>query len=281
MLVMRPGSIYERYSPSLRCPDDNPESSILFLADADKLLVKLDEDRIIFPGLADFAKDSLNNDELDYLGMIDGHHCFCAPYNASISIPDAMAFRSVRTMLGSLEENISLLASRALHIALWSKKNKYCGVCGSPTQKDALERARKCTSCGNMIYPRISPAIIIAIIKGDAILLAHNKNFKGGWYSTVAGFMEPGETIEDCAEREVYEEVGVRIKNIRYFASQPWPYPDSLMIGLTAEYESGEVKPDGVEIDAAGFFRASELPETPGKTSVAGKLIDWFVNSKH
>jgi NAD+ diphosphatase len=146
-------------------------------------------------------------------------------------------------------------------------------------QKAEQERARSCPACGNVVYPRISPAIIIAVVKGEELLLAHNKNFRGGWYSVVAGFVEPGETIEDCAEREIFEEVGIKIKNIQYFASQPWPFPDSLMIGLTAEYESGELRPDGAEIDDAGFFRADALPETPGKTSVAGKLIGWFVDN--
>ncbi len=108
-------------------------------------------------------------------------------------------------------------------------------------------------------------------------MLAHNKNFREGWYSTIAGFIEPGESIEACAEREVYEEAGIKINNIRYFASQPWPFPDSLMIGLTAEYESGEVMPDGTEIDDAGFFDVDRLPDTPGKTSIAGRLIEWFV----
>jgi NAD+ diphosphatase len=112
-------------------------------------------------------------------------------------------------------------------------------------------------------------------------LLAHNKNFKLRWYSTLAGFIEPGETVEICAQREVLEEVGVTIKNIRYFGSQPWPFPDSLMIGLIADYESGEVTPDGVEIDDAAFFGVDELPDVPGKYSVAGKLINWFVETRN
>jgi NAD+ diphosphatase len=194
-----------------------------------------------------------------------------------MAMPKHTVFKSLRLIMREgLDENLALVASRAIHIADWRNRNKYCGVCGGLTEKNNTERARKCPSCGNVIYPRISPAIIIAVVKGDKLLLAHNKGFKEHWYSTVAGFMEPGESIEACAEREVLEEVGIKIKNIKYFASQPWPFPDSLMIGLTAEYESGEVTPDGVEIDDADFFSADGLPETPGRSSVAGRLIEWF-----
>ncbi len=276
---MKFNSIYERYIPGLNCSEGDIKSSIIFVADSDKLLVKFEEEKIAFPSLNDFNNDLLNNEDMDYLGTIDDCYCFCLPYSTNLVIPEGMAFKSLRTIFDIVDANLSLLTSRAIHIVGWNKRNKYCGVCGNITQKDTLERARRCPSCGNIIYPRISPAIIIAIIKEDRILLAHNKNFKGRLYSVIAGFMEPGESIEDCAEREVFEEVGIKIKNINYFGSQPWPFPDSLMLALTAEYESGEVIPDGVEIEDAGFYSADNLPETPGKSSVAGKLIEWFVEN--
>jgi len=133
-------------------------------------------------------------------------------------------------------------------------------------------------ACGNLIFPRISPAIIIAIIKDDQILLAHNKNFRSNLHSVVAGFMEPGETFEDTARREVLEEVGIKIGSIRYFASQPWPFPDSLMIGLFGAYESGEIQVDGVEIESAGWYRRDDLPEIPDTTSIAGRMIRWYID---
>jgi NAD+ diphosphatase len=273
-------SIYESYVPAQDCPDADIKASIVFVADSDKLLIKQKEGEVIFPGLKDFDPDLPDSEETEYLGTFDGFHCFCVPYRETMNVPESLVFKSLRIMMREgLDENIALIASRAIHIAEWIKKNKYCGVCGGITEKNSSERARKCPSCGNIIYPRISPAIIIAVVKGDKLLLAHNKGFKERWYSTLAGFMEPGESIEACAQREVLEEVGIRIKNIRYFASQPWPFPDSLMIGLTAEYESGKVKPDGVELDDANFFGVDEFPETPGRSSVAGRLIEWFTEN--
>lgn len=273
-------SIYEGYIPALELPDCDIISSIVFVADSDKLLVRQGDSEVVFPGLDDFNLDLRDDEETEYLGILKGIHCFCIPFRDTIAIPEGMVFKSLRLILREgIDENMALVASRAIHIADWSKRNKYCGVCGSITQKNAGERAKTCPSCRNIIYPRISPAIIIAVVKEDKLLLAHNKNFTERWYSTIAGFMEPGESIEACAQREVLEEVGIRIKNIRYFASQPWPFPDSLMIGLTAEYESGEVTPDGVEIDDADFFSVDEFPETPGRSSVAGRLIQWFLEN--
>jgi NAD+ diphosphatase len=129
-----------------------------------------------------------------------------------------------------------------------------------------------------VFYPRISPAIIVAVTRDDEILLAHNNNFKQNRYSVIAGFVEPGETFEDCVKREVMEEVNVKVKNIKYFSSQPWPFPDSLMIAFTAEYDEGEIRPDGIEIGDAGWYKRDNLPEVPTNTSVAGRLIQWFLN---
>lgn len=273
--------IYDRYIPSQNFPEGDIKAAIVFAVDADKLLVRAEsgEGNAVFPSLNDFDSDLLENEDTEYLGTIDGFHCFFLPWDSSAIIPDGMVFRSLRTMYDRIEENMGLVASRAVHLAGWSRRNRYCGVCGGPTQKDKAERARRCPSCGNMIYPRISPAIIIAVVKEGKLLLAHNKNFRERWFSTLAGFMEPGESIEACARREVFEETGIKIKNIRYFGSQPWPFPDSLMIGLIAEYESGEVTPDGVEIDEADFFSVADLPETPGSHSIAGRLIRWFIDS--
>ncbi|MDF2655827.1 MAG: nudC 2 [Bacillota bacterium] len=273
--------IYERFHPALTLPEgEDPSNSIIFLVDADRLAVYRDKDSVRFPRISDFPDQSLNLDMMDYMGTADGILCFCLSFDEAVPIPEELEFESLRALYDSVDEMMGMVASRAVHLAGWSRRSKYCGVCGSPTQKDSAELAKRCSSCGNVIYPRISPAIIIAVIKEDKLLLAHNKNFKQKWYSTLAGFIEPGETIEACARREVLEEVGVAIQNIRYFGSQPWPFPDSLMIGLIADYESGEVTPDGVEIDDAAFFGTDELPDVPGKYSVAGKLINWFVETR-
>jgi NAD+ diphosphatase len=292
------GSIYERFIPARERPASGLTDSVVFAADADRLLVKSELCREdppgqaesgkgegestlpgggIFPSLDELGPELTAREELEYMGTLDGRHCFFLPWDPAVDIPEGMEFKSLRGMYSFLDENTGLVASRAVHLAGWNRKNKYCGVCGGVTRRDDAELARVCTACGNHIYPKISPAIIIAVIKEGKLLLAHNKGFREKWFSTLAGFMEPGESIEACAEREVYEEVGIRIKNIRYFASQPWPFPDSLMIGLVADHESGEVRPDGVELDEAGFFSAGELPERPGRHSVAGRMIEWFI----
>ena len=136
------------------------------------------------------------------------------------------------------------------------------------------ERAKECPKCGLLNYPRISPAIIVAVLKGNQILLARSRRFPGGFYSVLAGYVEPGETLEECVRREVFEEVGIEVKNIRYFGSQPWPFPDSQMIAFTAEYLSGDIKPDESEIVDAGWFLPENLPEIPGKISIARSLLE-------
>jgi NAD+ diphosphatase len=154
---------------------------------------------------------------------------------------------------------------------------QYCGRCGSRTQTKEKERAKVCPQCGLHNFPRRSPAIIVAVERGEEILLARSAHFPRGMFSVLAGFVEPGETIEECVVREVKEEVGITVGNIRYFGSQPWPFPNSLMLGFTAEYVGGELVLDPTEIAEAGWFRADALPSIPGRISIAGRMIQWFV----
>jgi NAD+ diphosphatase len=161
----------------------------------------------------------------------------------------------------------------------WHRNHRFCGRCGSPTQDHPEDRAKICPSCGLINHPRVSPAIIVAVVKDRQLLLAHSTRFQAKFYSVLAGFVEPGETLEDCVHREVFEEVGVRVRNIRYFGSQPWPFPDSLMVAFTAEYAGGEIRVDSVEIADAGWFSAGGLPAIPPRISIARKLIDWFVTA--
>jgi NAD+ diphosphatase len=147
--------------------------------------------------------------------------------------------------------------------------------------KHDTERAMHCECNGMLVYPKISPCIIVLVTKEDDLLLAHNKNFPGKFYSTLAGFIEPGETAEDAIHREVEEEVSIRVKNIKYYGSQSWPFPSQLMLGYHAEYESGEIQPDGEEIDEADWFNHLDLPAVPtGNISISGRLIEHFLDSK-
>jgi NAD+ diphosphatase len=168
---------------------------------------------------------------------------------------------------------------RAWHLFQWRRDSRYCGSCGRENEDAPDETARRCPVCGRREYPRISPAMIVLVTNsaGEA-LLAHNRNFRNGVYSLLAGFVEAGEDLESAVIREVREEVNIEIDNIRYIASQPWPFPNSLMIGFTARYKSGELKPDGIEIEDARWFSREDLPALPGNGSVSRYLIGKWQN---
>jgi NAD+ diphosphatase len=200
----------------------------------------------------------------------------------SVSLPPDWKKISIREALdsmtgGLMADGVGQVGRmlRAYHIALWRQDSRFCGSCGSPN-KDAEsgELARQCPVCGRLEFPRISPAVITIIIndKGEA-LLAHNKKFVNGVYSLIAGFNEAGESLEATVARETKEEVNIEVKDIRYVRSQPWPFPNSLLLGFTARYAGGEVKPDGVEIEDAQWFSRDKLPPLPGNGSVSRYLI--------
>jgi NAD+ diphosphatase len=214
-----------------------------------------------------------------YLGQFKGQPCFSAELPPEISAPEGLAFTDMRTFYFGVEEDIFLLAGRALQIMTWDQTHQFCGRCGQPTETLAGEMAKICPACKFTSYPRISPAIIVAVIKENKILLTRYASVRGRWHTIIAGFLEPGETLEECVQREVLEEVGLHVKNIRYFGNQPWPFPNSLMIGFTAEYQSGEIKVDGKEIGEADWYLATDIPEVPPKMSISREIIDWFRDS--
>jgi NAD+ diphosphatase len=170
---------------------------------------------------------------------------------------------------------------RSFHIAQWRQESVFCGTCGSRNEDAQEELARRCPACGRLEFPRISPAIIVIIINdaGEA-LLAHNKKFAPGVYSLIAGFNEAGENLEATVARETREEVGLEVRDIRYTASQPWPFPNSLMLGFTAHCSGGEIFPDGVEIEDARWFAPDNLPKIPGHGSVSRYLINSWLEGR-
>ena len=169
-------------------------------------------------------------------------------------------------------------AGKAYEIIYWDQHSRFCPVCGTPTeQKGPI--MKKCPECGNEMFPAVSPAIIVLIRKGEEILLVHARNFRGTFHGLVAGFLETGETLEQCVEREVREETGLTIRNITYFGNQPWPYPSNLMIGFIADYVSGEIKLQDEELSSGSFFSKDNLPEIPRKLSLARKMIDWWLEN--
>lgn len=258
-------------------PEDTEKCSWWFVFRKDEILVVYDSETIKPLSLSNVKDDKLNLSSSHFLGILNGRECFAAEVNEDYIIPENISRKNLRALLMVWEDELFSVAGRAYQVIEWDRNHKYCGKCGTETQNKDNERAKVCPNCGLISYPRISPAIIVAVIKDDKILLAHSGRFRNKMHSVLAGFVEPGETFEECVAREVFEEVNIKVKNIKYFGSQPWPFPNSLMIGFTAEYESGEIKVDNDEIIEAAWFNADELPEIPGKWSIARKLIDWFV----
>ena len=170
-------------------------------------------------------------------------------------------------------------AGKAFQLLYWDTHSRYCPVCGTPTEQ-TTPICKRCPRCGHELYPPIAPAIIVLIRKGEEILLVHARNFRGNFHGLVAGFIEVGETLEECVRREVREETGLEIKELRYFASQPWPYPSGLMIGFTATYAGGSLKLQTEELSTGAFFTKDNLPEIPRKLSLARKLIDAWLAGK-
>jgi NAD+ diphosphatase len=275
-------SIYNRYTPAFQPHANGEKPELLFIFNKDNLLVNIGngDQKFILPGRDMRDHEAFSSVFWHYLGDFDQHDCYCAASGNFEDLPAGFEFCSLRILADQFGEDVFLLAGRAHQILHWDSQSRFCGRCGSPTRMKDNERAKQCDNCGNIVYPRISPAIIVAIIRDDKILLAHNKNFRQNMYSLIAGFMEPGEEFEDTIQREVFEEVGIKVKNIRYYASQPWPFPDSLMIGFVCDYAGGEIIADGHEIVHADWFDRDSMPEIPAPARIAGKIIKEFIDYK-
>ena len=184
---------------------------------------------------------------------------------------------NLRSLAGNFSAAEFALCSRAMQLMHWRHTHRFCGCCGAPTQLSRHELSCVCASCGTAFFPRISPCVIGLVSRGDELLLAARQRHKPGRYSLLAGFIEAGETAEEAFAREVLEEVGLYISQIRYVASQPWPYPSQLMLGFFAEYQAGDITPDESEIQHAAWFHPTQLPDIPSDVSIAGKLIRAFL----
>jgi NAD+ diphosphatase len=188
--------------------------------------------------------------------------------------PGGTRFVPLRELRSEMDEARWALAGRAVQLVEWARTSRFCGRCGTPTVSSPGERGLRCPSCGLIAYPRLAPAVITLVERDGEVLLANGRNFGAPMYSCVAGFVEPGETLEETVHREVGEEVGVKLGQVRYFGSQPWPFPHSLMLGFLAEWESGDIVIDPVEIADAGWFSADAMPLIPPRMSIARLLID-------
>jgi NAD+ diphosphatase len=261
-------------------PADRSAPAWWFAFSGNKLLVSQGSTAITIPCLVDFAELELTPLSENYLGHLEGRYCYAIELADHAVPPEGMSLEGLRQVYGRLDEDLFWIAARAVQIVEWERTHKFCGRCGTPTKTSSTERAKECPVCGLLYFPRLAPAIIVLVERGRELLLARSRHFLPAMYSVLAGFVEPGESLEEAVVREVKEEVGVTVMDIRYFGSQPWPFPHSLMIGFTATYAGGEISLDDSEIEDAGWFTADNLPHIPGKISIARKLIDWFVEKQ-
>ncbi len=213
-----------------------------------------------------------------YLGLLEDIRCYSAELPPETKPPGGMAFHDLRLLFGRLEPDLHQLAGRAVQIVEWDRTHRYCGACGTPTEVATEERSRICPRCGLSHFPRLAPSMIVAVEREDEILLARSPHFPAGIFSVLAGFLEPGESAEESVVREVYEETRIEVTDIAYFGSQPWPFPNSLMLGYQARYAGGEIRVDGTEIEAAGWYPADDMPMIfQGNVSIAQWLIRDFL----
>ena len=254
------------------------ETSYWLLRHQNQLLISVDSN-----GLARFpqAHASEFGDQLDpiLVGEWQGVPCFASDCS---ELPPHLEgeLTPVRSLFSIAGPEIFALAGRATQLMDWKKNHRFCGHCATPTVMKTSEFGMECPACRLVVYPRISPAVMVLVRRGpDELLRARSPHFKPGVFSALAGFVEAGETLEECARREVMEEVGVKISRLEYFQSQSWPFPNSLMVAFFADYESGEITPDPSEIEAAAWFNRNDLPRLPDPVSIARRLIEAALNS--
>ncbi|MBR2722815.1 MAG: NAD(+) diphosphatase [Lentisphaeria bacterium] len=258
--------------------DKLPAVAVVF--QGDKLLVRRHGDGVFLP--------CTDNDEFAMLSQISGDALYVGDFtemNCGVwsladdcqwQNPADTEFVEIRHAMYVMDQMSVTAVARGKELLFWRHKRQYCGFCGNELVDNANDISRICPDCGNTFYPVMSPAVITAVRRENKLLLAHNARFKEKLYGLVAGFVEAGENLESAVAREVREEVGIEIKNIRYFSSQVWPFPNSLMVGFFADYDSGEIHVDGKEISHADWFSVDEFPEIPRHGSIARTLIDTF-----
>lgn len=270
-------------------PSDLDQPALWFLFQGYRLLVSAADEGLQIPLSISADNLGLHPVREQYLGYWDDNgqriHCFCGEIEKDTLPPSGYSWESLRPLYPLLDERLFWLAGVAIQIVDWDRTHQYCGRCGQATVNHKKDRAKECPQCGLVSFPRLDPAIIVRVQKrspgGPKILLARAKRFPTSMFSVLAGFVEPGETLEECVEREIGEEVGITVHNIQYFGSQPWPFPHSLMVAFTADYDGGELSVDSTELAEAGWFSPDALPNIPPPPSIANRLITSWVRENY
>jgi NAD+ diphosphatase len=259
-------SLYENYQI---------EFSDVIAPDNDDYLFVFNEDRQLYLDLNKKLPENLDDFDVNfclYIGIYDGRKSFV------VNVDGDESFYDLREVY-EFDHDLYHIAGKAVLVNDWYISHRFCGRCGTPTRLDEKDMMLKCPKCGQNHYPRIAPAIIVAIRNGDELLMAKHSYHDNIRYALIAGFVEPGEAIEEAVHREVLEEVGIKIKNLKYMRSQSWPFPNSLMLGFMAEYDSGDIKVDGDEILKAKWFKKDEIIRYGSDISISDWLIQTFIDS--
>lgn len=258
------------------------ESAVWFAFSGGKMLVQSNAAGVQIPQSEKLPSLGVEPVSEHFLGYFNRQPCYAVELaecqNAAMDEQD-LQLMDMRPLAMSLDENVFMLAGRALQVLKWHRDHRFCGRCGAKMRDHSSDRAKICDSCGHSSYPRISPCIIVLIKRAERFLLGRAPQWPAGLYSTLAGFVEPGETLEQAVHREIQEEVGIKVTDLQYFSSQPWPFPHSLMIGFVAHYSSGDIQVDGVEIADAQWFSADNLPLLPPPGSISRRLIQAHLDS--
>jgi NAD+ diphosphatase len=254
--------------------DEDAREAWWFAFRGDEILVYLESGTARIPRRADASQYQWQVRRELYLGRLNGRGTWAVELPRELNPPPGMSLLGLRALFGQVDERLYAVAGRAAQLVAWDRDHQFCGRCGTPTQRVTGERARRCPACGATAFPRLSPAIIVLIERGDRVLLARGRGMPAGRYGIVAGFVEPGESLEEAVQREAWEETGLRIDGIAYFGSQAWPFPHAIMIGFTARHAGGEIELRDGELSTAGWFGLDDLPTVPTRMSIARRLLD-------
>lgn len=249
------------------------DTALAFAYAGSKILIGGDAQKPIVPLVGELERAGIDGVR-HYLGRLDGIDCVAVLLADDATPPPGFALAGLRSLFVRLPEPLLAVAARAFQVVEWDRTHRYCGRCGAATRDKDGERAKQCTVCGYVAYPRISPAMMVLVTRDRELLLARANRFQASMYSALAGFVEAGESVEDCIHREVREEVGIEVRDLAYFASQSWSFPHSLMIAYTARYAGGELVPDPTEIADVRWFDVEALPDLPNPVSIARRLIE-------
>ena len=271
---------FSSFEPGVDAGAEPADDAVCFVFRRGELLIAASRSEGALPRYTEIQVVRERIVRANLIGWLDQQPAFAIELDEEAADLQPLEFRPLRGAFGVLDERTWMVAGMAAQVVEWDRSHQFCGRCGSRTEYVTNERGKRCPVCGLVAYPRVSPAVIVLVERGDEALLARGPHLAAGMYALLAGFVEVGESLEDAVRREIREEVGIEVDRIEYFASQSWPFPHSLMLGFTAQYDSGEIEIDHNEIEDARWFSPDDMPRVPPPLSIARKLIERYAD-KH